>query len=68
MIGSFTLDYCNGLLYNVNNAHLKQLQNVQNCAAKLIFNRRKYDTGLNDLFTSYHALKSRKELFLKYYY
>ena len=51
------LDYCNGLLYNVNDCVLKKLQTVQNCAVKLIFNRRKYDTGLSGLFTTLHWLK-----------
>ena len=58
------LDYCNGILY-VNNSELKQLQNVQNCAVKLIFNRRKYDTGLNNLFTSLHWLKVKERIMFK---
>ena len=48
------IDYCNGLLYNVNSNLLKQLQSAQNCAAKLIYNRRKYDKGLSSLFILLH--------------
>ena len=59
------LDYCNGLLCNVNNSELKQLQAVQNCAAKLIFNRRKYDTGLSNLFISLHWLKVKERIMYK---
>ena len=59
------LDYCNGIYYNVNSAYLTQLQSVQNCAAKLIFNRRKYDTGLNNLFTSLHWLKVNERIKFK---
>ena len=59
------LDYCNGLFYNVNTSYLKQLQAVQNCAAKLIFNRRKYDTGLSNLFTTLHWLKVKERIMYK---
>ena len=59
------LDYCNGLLYNVDNTLLKQLQKVENCAAKLIFNRRKYDTGLSSLYTSLHWLQIKQRIVFK---
>ena len=59
------LDYCNGLFYNVNSGYVNQLQTVQNCAAKLIYNRRKYDHGLNDLFSSLHWLKIRERIVFK---
>ena len=59
------LDYCNGLLYNVNDCVLKKLQTVQNCAVKLIFNRRKYDSGLSGLFTSLHWLRLNERIIYK---
>ena len=61
------LDYCNGLLYNVDNTLLKQLQKVENCAAKLIYNRRKYESGLSSLYNSLHWLQIKKESFSKYF-
>ena len=59
------LDYCNAILYNVNNVYLNQLQRVQNCAVKLIFNRRKYDSGLTNLFNSLHWLKVKQRITFK---
>ena len=56
------LDYCNGLLYNVDNTLLKQLQKVENCAAKLIYNRRKYESGLSSLYDSLHWLQIKKRI------
>ena len=57
------LDYCNGLLYNIDSTLVSQLQKVQNCAAKLIHNRRKYDTGLTSLYNSLHWLKVKEDCF-----
>ena len=37
----------------------------QNCAVKLIFNRRKYDTGLSGLFTTLHWLKLNERIIYK---
>ena len=37
------LDYCNSLYYGINNCLMKKLQYAQNCAARLIYNKRKYD-------------------------
>ena len=59
------LDYCNGILYNVNTAFVNQLQTVQNCAVKLIYNRKKYDRGLNNLFNSLHWLKVHERIIFK---
>ena len=59
------LDYCNGLLYNIDNTLLKQLQKVENCAAKLIFNRRKYDTGLSSLYSTLHWLHIKERIVFK---
>ena len=59
------LDYCNGLLYNIDSTLVSQLQKVQNCAAKLIHNRRKYDTGLTSLYNSLHWLKVKERIVFK---
>ena len=49
----------------MNSGYVNQLQTVQNCAAKLIYNRRKYDHGLNDLFSSLHWLKIQERIVFK---
>ena len=38
------LDYANSLLYGLPDCDIDQLQHVQNCAAKLVLNRSKYDS------------------------
>ena len=59
------LDYCNGILYNISSDTLKRMQAVQNCAAKLIFNRRKYDNGLSSLFSTLHWLRIKERIAFK---
>ena len=59
------LDYCNGLLYNINNNLIHKVQTVQNCAAKLIYNRRKYDHGLSSLYTALHWLRINERIVFK---
>ena len=59
------LDYCNGILYNISSDTLKRMQAVQNCAAKLIYDRRKYDSGLSLLFTSLHWLRVKERVVFK---
>ena len=44
------LDYCNSLYYGINCSLLKKLQVVQNSAARLVFNRRKFDHSSGLLF------------------
>ena len=39
------LDYCSTLFYGIPKSSVKKLQRVQNFAAKLILNRRKYDSA-----------------------
>jgi len=59
------LDYCNGILFNINGDTMRRLQAVQNCAAKLIFNRRKYDNGLSALFDTLHWLRVKERIAFK---
>ena len=40
---SSRLDYCNSLLYGINNGLLKKLQAVQNAAARITTETRKFD-------------------------
>ena len=44
------LDYCNSLYYGLNAALLNRLQVVQNSAARLVFNKRKFDHSSGLLF------------------
>ena len=48
------LAYCNSLLYDINEGLLNRLQRLQNAAARLIFNVRKFD----------HVTPLRRELYL----
>lgn len=52
------LDYANGLLYGINEDLLNRLQLVQNMAAKLCLNRRKYDSA-TDALKALHWLPIR---------
>jgi len=38
------IDYCNAVLADVHDIHLRQLQGVLDAAARLLFCRRKYDS------------------------
>ena len=44
------LDYCNSLYYGINSFLLNKLQVVQNSAARLVFNKRKFDHSSGLLF------------------
>ena len=45
------IDYCNGLLYGITEHNINRLQRVQNCAARLITNTKKYDHITPVLYT-----------------
>ena len=49
------LDYCNSLYYDISCSLTKQLQYAQNCAARLIYNTRKYD-HVTELLLELHWL------------
>ena len=49
------LDYCNSLYYGINNDLVSKLQYAQNCAARLIYQRRKFD-HVTDIFMKLHWL------------
>ena len=58
------LDYCNGLYFGIAEKHLKQLQILQNSAAKLITGKRKFDHVGDDL-VSLHWLHVKKRIIFK---
>ena len=49
------LDYCNSLFYGIHSDSLSKLQYAQNCAARLVFQRRKFD-HVSDIFMELHWL------------
>ena len=55
------LDYCNSLFYDIYSSLLKNLQYAQNCAARLIFNGKKFDY-VTDLFYELHWLLVRNRI------
>ena len=58
------IDYCNSLYYGVNCTLLKKLQVVQNSAARLVFNKRKYDHS-SDLLFKLHWLPVKDRIVFK---
>ena len=51
------MDYCNSLYMGVTNTLMQKLQNVQNCAAKLIMKRRIPAGEMDKIITDFHWLK-----------
>jgi hypothetical protein len=46
------LDYCNVILYGVSDCEIRKMQRIQNMSAKLVLNRKKFDSSkqaLNEL-------------------
>ena len=58
------LDYCNSLYYGINSDLLAKLQYAQNSAARLIFQRRKFD-HVTDIFIELHWLPVRMRIIYK---
>ena len=44
------LDYCNVILYGIADSELSKMQRIQNMCAKLVLNRRKYDSSREALY------------------
>ena len=60
------LDYCNALLYNLNNNEINMLQAVQNAAIRLISGGHKFDRiPITPLFERYHWLRIRERIVFK---
>ena len=58
------LDFCNSLYYGINSSLLDKLQIVQNSAARLVFNKRKFDHSTGLLF-QLHWLPVRDRIVYK---
>ena len=60
------LDYCNALYYGISSSLKKKLQYAQNCSARLIYNKRKYD-HVTKLLIDLHWLRMKYRIFYKIY-
>ena len=60
------LDYFNSLYYDISCSLTKQLQYAQNCAARLIYNKRKYD-HVTELLIELHWLPIKYRILYKIY-
>ena len=58
------IDYGNSLYYNINSNMITKLQYVQNSAARIVFNRRKYDHA-SDLMKGLHWLPVKERIIYK---
>ena len=58
------LDYCNSLYCGIDSSLISKLQYTQNCAARLIYQRRKYD-HVTDIFIDLHWLPVKKRILYK---
>jgi len=50
---TFRIDYCNSLLYGISNYNTNRLQRIQNSAARIVTNTRKYD-HINPILEKQH--------------
>ena len=58
------IDFCNSLYYGINGSLLNKLQVVQNSAARLVFNKRKFDHSTGLLY-QLHWLPVKDRIFFK---
>ena len=57
------LDYCNALYYGINSQLLIKLQSVQNCAARLVFKKQRYErVSVTDIRKELHWLKIKDRI------
>ena len=61
---SSRLDYCNSLLYGVTDHNMRQLQSIQNAAARLVTGSRKYDR-ITPVLRDLHWLPVRERITFK---
>lgn len=59
------LDYCNAIFFNASKEVLDVLQSVQNAAARLVLQKRKFDPISNDIRTILHWLPCSKRIQFK---
>ena len=58
------LDYCNSLLIHISQDKMKRLQHVQNCAARVIMRKNKFDSA-TPLLIELHWLPVNKRIIYK---
>uniref|UniRef100_A0A3Q2ZSJ5 Reverse transcriptase domain-containing protein n=3 Tax=Kryptolebias marmoratus TaxID=37003 RepID=A0A3Q2ZSJ5_KRYMA len=61
---SSRLDYCNALLFGTSGKNLQKLQHIQNCAARVLMRRRKYD-HITSVLNSLHWLPIKHRIHYK---
>ena len=65
MFVTSSIDYCNGLLYGLQDCEIAKLQRVQNAAAQLLTSRRKYD-HITLVYMNYTGCQLNLKLILKF--
>ena len=58
------IDYCNALLYGISDYNIKRLQRIQNSAARIVTNTRKYD-HITPILQKLHWLLVRQRIHFK---
>ena len=59
------LDYCNSILYGDGAVHLWKLQSIQNGAARVVAQKRKYDPITSTLWDDFHWLRVESRILFK---
>ena len=58
------IDYCNSLLYGISDYNINRLQRIQNSAARIVTNTRKYD-HITPILQKLHWLPARQRIHFK---
>ena len=58
------LDYCNSVLYGIHRYSIKKLQRLQNCAARVIYRKSKFE-HVSDLLNDLHWLRIEERIQFK---